>query len=198
MFTSLFSLNINCENKKNEILLSPMTEASIQTDNSTTNWQHKNATKTAITQRLWTDLGRSVGVTTAIQLVRLNQLAGTQPSHLPQKLCNKKDTHLITTKKNYNKFRQAVYMCACLILNINEFAFVIIFDIFCILDDILRKSIPRYESTTLTKLIPVTLVVMLTFFLREEPKLVGSLHCRDLTRDLPTKLALWDVHKFIT
>ena len=49
----------------------------------------------------------------------------------------------------------------------------------------------RYESTTLTKLIPVTLVVLLTFCLREEPNTkysrVGTLHCRDLTRDLPTK-----------
>ena len=33
-------------------------------------WQHKNATKTSITQRLRTDLGRSVGVTKAIQQVR--------------------------------------------------------------------------------------------------------------------------------
>ena len=36
-------------------------------------WQHKNATtKTSITQRLRTDLGRSVGVTIATQLVWLN------------------------------------------------------------------------------------------------------------------------------
>ena len=31
--------------------------------------QHKNANKTSITQRLWTDLGRSVGVTIATKLV---------------------------------------------------------------------------------------------------------------------------------
>ena len=36
--------------------------------------------KTSITQRLRTDLGRSVGVTTVTQLVLLNQLTGSQPS----------------------------------------------------------------------------------------------------------------------
>ena len=44
-------------------------------------WQHKHATKTSITQRLRTDLGHSVRVTTATQLVWLNRLTGTQPSH---------------------------------------------------------------------------------------------------------------------
>ena len=39
----------------------------------------KTPPKTSITQR--TDLGRSVGVTTAIQLVWLNRFTGTQPSH---------------------------------------------------------------------------------------------------------------------
>ena len=37
--------------------------------------------KTLITQRLLTDFGRSVGVTATTQLVRLNQLTDTQPSH---------------------------------------------------------------------------------------------------------------------
>ena len=78
--------------KKNEIWLSPMTKTLIRTENSTTNWQHKDATKTSITQRLRTDLGRSIGVTTAIQLVWLNRFTGIQPSHKPQKPCNKKDT----------------------------------------------------------------------------------------------------------
>ena len=41
----------------------------------------KTPPKTSITQRLQTDLGRSVGVTTVIQLVWLNQFTGTQPSH---------------------------------------------------------------------------------------------------------------------
>ena len=35
----------------------------------------------SITQRLRTDLGRSVGVTTVIQLVWLNRFTDTQPSH---------------------------------------------------------------------------------------------------------------------
>ena len=37
--------------------------------------------KTSITKRLWTYLGRSVGVTTATQLVWLNQFTRFQPSH---------------------------------------------------------------------------------------------------------------------
>ena len=37
--------------------------------------------KTSITQRLRTDLGRSAGVTIAIQLVWLNRFTGSQPSH---------------------------------------------------------------------------------------------------------------------
>ena len=36
--------------------------------------------KTSITQPLQTDLGRSVGVKTVIQLVWLNRFTGTQPS----------------------------------------------------------------------------------------------------------------------
>ena len=41
----------------------------------------KTPSKTSITKRLRTDLGRSVGITTVIQLVWLNRLTGTQPSH---------------------------------------------------------------------------------------------------------------------
>ena len=37
--------------------------------------------KTSITQQLRTDLGRSVGVTTATPLVWLNRLMSAQPSH---------------------------------------------------------------------------------------------------------------------
>ena len=37
--------------------------------------------KTSIKQRLRTDLGRSIGVATTIQLVLLNRFTGTQPSH---------------------------------------------------------------------------------------------------------------------
>ena len=42
-------------------------------------FNNQSPTKTSITQRLWTDLGRSVGVTTAIQLVWLNRFTGTNP-----------------------------------------------------------------------------------------------------------------------
>ena len=41
----------------------------------------KNATKTSITQRLRTDLGRSVVVTEFSPLVWLNRSTGAQPSH---------------------------------------------------------------------------------------------------------------------
>ena len=41
----------------------------------------KTPQQTAITQRLRADLGRSVGVTIATQLVWLNRFTGSQPSH---------------------------------------------------------------------------------------------------------------------
>ena len=41
----------------------------------------KTQPKSSITQRLRTDLGRSVGVTIAIQLVCLNQFTSAQPTH---------------------------------------------------------------------------------------------------------------------
>ena len=50
-----------------------------------------NATKSSIKQQLRTDLRRSVGVTTATQLVWLTWFTG-QPSHSPQQPCNQKDT----------------------------------------------------------------------------------------------------------
>ena len=52
-----------------------------------------NATKSSILQGLRTNLGRSVRVTTATQLVLLTGLRA-QPSHFPQQPCNQKDTHL--------------------------------------------------------------------------------------------------------
>ena len=52
----------------------------------------KTPPKTSITQRLRTDLGRSV--TTAITLVWLKRLTGAQPSHKPQKSRVIKMTHL--------------------------------------------------------------------------------------------------------
>ena len=55
---------------------SPTEKSKKQRDNT------KTPPKTSITQRLRTDLGRSVGVTTANQLVWLNNLTGSQPSNL--------------------------------------------------------------------------------------------------------------------
>ena len=81
--------------KKVDIWLSPMTKAPTPTEKSKKQRDNiKNATKTSITQRLRTDLGRSVWVTTATQLVRLNRFTGSQPSHLPQKPCSQKDASL--------------------------------------------------------------------------------------------------------
>ena len=54
-----------------------MTKPPIPTENS----KAKGQPKRSITQRLRTDLERSVGVTIVIQLVWLNRLTGTQPSH---------------------------------------------------------------------------------------------------------------------
>ena len=48
--------------------------------------------KSSIKQQLRTDLGRSVGVTTATQLVLLTWFTGP-PFHSPQQPCNQKDTH---------------------------------------------------------------------------------------------------------
>ena len=67
--------------------LTPTDKSKKQRDNT------KTPSKTSITQRLRTDLGRSVGVTIATQLVRLNRLTGSQPSHSPQQLCNRGHEH---------------------------------------------------------------------------------------------------------
>ena len=51
----------------------------------------KRHQKTSIPQRLMTDFGRSVGVTTATLLLWIHGLQ-LKPSQYPQKLCNQKDT----------------------------------------------------------------------------------------------------------
>ena len=66
-------LNVPTKEKKKEIR--PMTKIRKPMDNT------KTLPKTSITQRLRTDLGQSVGVTTVIQLVWLYRFMGTQPSH---------------------------------------------------------------------------------------------------------------------
>ena len=68
--------------------------------NQKTTWQYKNATKTLITNRLRTDVGRPVEVTKSTQLVLLNRFTGTQPSHSLQQPCNQKDPHLKIPKES--------------------------------------------------------------------------------------------------
>ena len=57
---------------------SPYTDRKIQK----ATWQHKNATKTSITQRLQTDLGRPVWVTKDTQLVWLNRFTESQQTSI--------------------------------------------------------------------------------------------------------------------
>ena len=64
----------------------------------------KTPPKTSITQRLRTDLGWSVWVTIATQLVLLYRFTGSQPSHLPPKPCNQ--DHLI---KKYSPFQRFLH-----------------------------------------------------------------------------------------
>ena len=85
---------VSYKEKEEEIWLRPVKKAYTpaemskgQSDNT------NNATKSSITQRLRTDLGRSVGVATVTQPVWLTGLRA-QPSHFPQQPCNQKDTHL--------------------------------------------------------------------------------------------------------
>ena len=71
-----------------------MTKAATPTEKfKTQRCNTKTPPKTSITQQLRTDLGRSVGVTIATQLVWLNQFTGSQPSHSPQQLCNQGHEH---------------------------------------------------------------------------------------------------------
>ena len=71
-----------CKEKKKEIRLSPMTKALSPTEKLKKQRDNtKTPPKTSITQRLRTDLGRSVGVTIATQLALLNRFMGSQPSH---------------------------------------------------------------------------------------------------------------------
>ena len=68
--------------KKKEIWLSPMTKAPTPIEKSKKQRDNtKTPPKSSITQRLRTDLGRSVGVTKATQLVWLPRFTGSQPSH---------------------------------------------------------------------------------------------------------------------
>ena len=79
---SAYSENNWWQDKKEEIWLSPVTNANTSTEKSkNASWQHKKRQHKLITQRLRTDLGRSVGVTTVTPLVWLNRFTSAQPSH---------------------------------------------------------------------------------------------------------------------
>ena len=81
-FLSLSLLALSYFGKKKEIWLSSMTKASTPTEKSKKQRDNtKTPPKNSITQRMRTDLGRSVGVTISTQLVWLNRFTGSQPSH---------------------------------------------------------------------------------------------------------------------
>ena len=70
--------HVASDEKKEEIWLRIVTKAPIPNEKSKK--QHDNTKtppKTSITQQLRTELGRSVGVTTASQLLWLNRLTGS-------------------------------------------------------------------------------------------------------------------------
>ena len=71
---------MSCE--KEEICLSPMTKAPTPTENPKHNvTTQKTPSKTSITQRLLTDLGRSAGATIAVAIGLIKPVYGLQPSH---------------------------------------------------------------------------------------------------------------------
>ena len=91
MLSKIISLE---REKKEEIWLGPMTKAPTPAEKSKGQSDNtNNATKSSITQRLRTDLGRSVGVNTATKLMLFTGLRA-QPYHFPQQKCNQKDSHL--------------------------------------------------------------------------------------------------------
>ena len=73
--------------------------------------------KSSITQRLRTDLGRSVGVTTATQLVWLTGLRA-QPSHFPQQPC--KEALLLVLYYLVNIQFSWFYSCKCVNFRIKQ------------------------------------------------------------------------------
>ena len=101
--------------KKKEIWHSPVTKPLIPTENSKTNWQHTNATKTSITQRLWTDLELSVGVTTVIQLLWLYRctvpnLPSNRKSRRTHNFMSKINSNLILYNSKINLRFQRIFM----------------------------------------------------------------------------------------
>ena len=67
--------------KKEEIWPSPMTKALTPAENFKKQRDNTKLPEKTSTNRLRTDLRRSIGVMTSNQLVWLNRFAGSQPSH---------------------------------------------------------------------------------------------------------------------
>ena len=93
VFSKRFStIHILDEDKRENLTQSydksPYTNRNFKRASDNTN----NATKSSIKQRLWTDLGRSVGVTKAIQLVWLTGVRAHLPSNRNSRVI--KRTHI--------------------------------------------------------------------------------------------------------
>ena len=73
-----------------EIWLNPMTKNPTHRKFQKATLQHKNATKNFD----YTMIADRLRVTTPTQLLWLSRFTGSQPSQLPQKLCNQKDTQI--------------------------------------------------------------------------------------------------------
>ena len=74
LLSPLFSIKIERgKDGKEEIGCSPMTKALIPSENKNSQETAQRRLKNFVTQRLRTDLGRSIGVITAIQLVWLKR-----------------------------------------------------------------------------------------------------------------------------
>ena len=102
--------NVHLYEKKEEIWLSLMTKDPTSTEKSKKQSDNtKTAPKNAITQRLRTDLGRSVWVTIATKLVWLNWFTGSKPSFWRQQACNQKDI------KNCN-YSLYIFMFNCMMI----------------------------------------------------------------------------------
>ena len=82
-----------------DIWVSLMKKSHTSTENKKEKWyKEQKATKLFDYTTIADRLRETVGVTTAIKLLWLNRLTGSQHSHWPQKMCNQKATHL----KNVN------------------------------------------------------------------------------------------------
>ena len=84
------------QEKKEEIWLSPMTKAHTPAEMSKGQSDNITPQKSSITQRLRTDLGRSVGVTTATQLVWFTRFTGPNlPTHRNSRVIEDKNMQMV-------------------------------------------------------------------------------------------------------